>query len=246
MTTQPSTVTIRTALVGAVPISAPVFVFGISFGVLASAADVTGWQAALMCLTVFAGSSQFAALSILAAGGSPAAAVFSGALLNLRYLATGAAVRPVLRGGRLRRSLEAQLVVDESFAVAVAASDEGEPPNRVALLVTGVALYVAWVAGSVTGSAVGPVLGDPVDLGLDAAFPALFVALLWTLLRRRSDWVMAAAGGVVALVVAPFTPPGVPLAAAAVAGLVLAGRTGGDDDRGAASTAGDGLPDGGT
>jgi predicted branched-subunit amino acid permease len=90
------------------------------------------------------------------------------------------------------------------------------------LLVTGACLYVVWVAGTLIGVLFGPVLGDPKRFGLDAAFPAGFVALLWPLLSGRHAVRCAIAGGVVALVLAPFTPPGVPLAGAAVVGLWLA------------------------
>lgn len=203
-----------------VPVVAAVTVFGVSYGVLATAAGLAVWQAVLMSATVFAGSSQFAAVSVLAAGGAPAAAVVSGALLNARYLATGAAAARVLPGGRLRRFLLAQLVVDESYALAVAAGTPTRPERRT-LLLSGTGLWVGWVAGSAVGGLLGPVVGEPTTLGLDAAFPALFVALLWPMLERRSAVTAAAVGLAAAAVLLPFTSPGVALAGAAVAGLVV-------------------------
>ena len=203
-----------------VPVVAAVTVFGVSYGVLATAAGLAVWQAVLMSATVFAGSSQFAAVSVLGAGGAPAAAVVSGALLNARYLATGAAAARVLPGGRLRRFLLAQLVVDESYALAVAAGTPTRPERRT-LLLSGTGLWVGWVAGSAVGGLLGPVVGEPTTLGLDAAFPALFVALLWPMLERRSAVTAAAVGLAAAAVLLPFTSPGVALAGAAVAGLVV-------------------------
>ena len=73
-----------------------------------------------------------------------------------------------------------------------------------------------------TGTLLGPVLGDPKRLGLDAAFPALFLALLWPMLSGRHAVRCAVGGAAVALLLAPFTPPGIPLAGAAVVGLWLA------------------------
>lgn len=209
----------RSTLLAALPVALAVGVFGVSYGVLATAAGVPAAATLAMSAFVFAGSSQFAFVAVIAGGGGPLAAALSGTLLNLRYLATGAAVAPVLPGGPLRRGLLAQLVVDESYAVGVAAGEPGRP-DRFALLAAGALVWICWFVGSALGLALGPVLGDPVRLGLDAAFPALFVALLWPMLTGRAVRI-ALAGAVVALVLAPLTPAGVPLAGAAAAGLVL-------------------------
>jgi 4-azaleucine resistance transporter AzlC len=210
----------RAILLSAAPIALAVFVFGASFGVLALAVHLPGWTAVLMSALVFAGSAQFAAVGVLAAGGGVVAAILAGALLNLRFIATGIAVAPVLPGSRWRRALLAQLVIDESYALGTAAGVPGRPDRRT-LLLSGIELYVAWIAGTTLGVLLGPVLGDPKRLGLDAAFPAGFVALLWPMLARPNAIRCAVAGIVIALVLAPFTPAGVPLAGAAVAGVWL-------------------------
>jgi 4-azaleucine resistance transporter AzlC len=212
---------VRALLLAATPIAAAVFVFGMSFGVLAVAARLPAWSAVLMSVLVFAGSAQFAAIGVIAAGGSVLTAVFAGALLNLRFVATGIAVAPSLPGGRLLRSLLAQLSIDESYAMSARAGPPGRPDGRT-LLVTGTLLYAVWVIGTSIGALLGPVLGDPKRLGLDAAFPAGFVALLWPMLSGRRAVRCAMGGLLAALLLAPFTPPGIPLAGAAVVGLWLA------------------------
>ena len=211
----------RQILLAAAPIAIAVFVFGASFGVLAVAARLPTWSVVLMSVLVFAGSAQFAALGVIAAGGSVLTAIFAGALLNLRFIATGIAVARSLPGARLLRSLLAQLSIDESYAMSVRAGEPGRPDGRT-LLVTGALLYVVWVFGTLIGALLGPVLGDPKRLGLDAAFPAGFVALLWPMLAGRHAVRCAIGGAAVALALAPFTPPGIPLAGAAVVGLWLA------------------------
>ncbi len=208
-------------LQAAAPIAIAVFVFGASFGVLAVAGHLPGWSVVLMSGLVFAGSAQFAALGVISAGGSVLTAIFAGALLNLRFIATGIAVARSLPGGRFLRSVLAQLSIDESYAMSVRAGAPGRPDGRT-LLLTGVCLYVVWIAGTLIGVLFGPVLGDPKRFGLDAAFPAGFVALLWPLLSGRHAVRCAIGGAVAALLLAPFTPPGIPLAGAAVVGLWLA------------------------
>ena len=102
----------------ALPIAITVPLFGISFGVLARAADMGVVAPIVMSATTFAGSSQFAVASIFGEGGGLAAAIVAALLLNARYAAIGVSVAPLFRGSRVRRLLEAQLIVDESWASA--------------------------------------------------------------------------------------------------------------------------------
>jgi 4-azaleucine resistance transporter AzlC len=193
------------------PIAVAVPLFGVSFGVLARAADMGVVAPIVMSATTFAGGAQFAVVSILEEGGSLAAAIVAALLLNARYAAIGISVAPIFRGSRLRRLLESQLIVDESWALS--ARPDGTFDRRV-LLGAGLTLYVTWVLGTALGVLGGSFLGDPERLGLDAAFPALFLALLAGQLGSRRAVAAALAGGGIALILLPFTPPGVPIIAA--------------------------------
>jgi 4-azaleucine resistance transporter AzlC len=165
----------------------------------------------VMSATTFAGAAQFAAASVLDEGGSVLAAVAAAVLLNARYAAISLAVVPAFRGGPARRLLESQLIVDESWAVSQLGG--GRIERRV-LVGAGLVLFPFWVGGTALGVLFGDVLGDPERLGLDAAFPALFLALLAFQLVNRRTVLAAVAGGLVALVLLPLTPPGVPVIAA--------------------------------
>src|SRR2546430_11855067 len=88
-------------------------------------------------------------------------------------------------------------------------------------MVTGISLYVVWIAGTLIGALLGPVLGDPNRLGLDAAFPAGFVALLWPMLSGRHAVRCAIGGGGAAPALAPVLPPGGALAGGAPLGVLL-------------------------
>jgi 4-azaleucine resistance transporter AzlC len=209
---------VGSSLTLALPLAAVVGVFGISFGVLAAGTAGFGALAALtMSATTFAGSAQFAAISVLAAGGQLLPAVVAAVLLNLRYLPIGISVAPSLRGGWLQRFLRAQLVVDESWAVSARAG--GRFDSRV-LVVVGLTLYAAWVIGTAVGVITGAALGDPNRLGLDGAFPALFLALLAPQLRNRRAVASALLGAAIALTLVPFAPAAVPIIAAAFAALI--------------------------
>jgi 4-azaleucine resistance transporter AzlC len=193
-------------------------VFGMSFGVLAVTSGLSVLQACAMSLLVFTGASQFAVVGVLGSGGSPAAALASALLLAARNGAYGLAMAPVVRGSLPRRLLAAQLVIDESTALALAQGKREVQEH--AFWVTGVAIFVCWNLGTLLGALGGSAIGDPARFGLDAAFPAGFVVLLVPHLRRLEGRVAAALGALVALVLVPLAPPGVPVIAAGLAALV--------------------------
>jgi 4-azaleucine resistance transporter AzlC len=191
--------------------------FGISFGLLTRAAG-WGWVAPIvMSATTFAGSAQFAAASILSAGGTVAAAIAAGLLLNSRYAPIGVTVAPWLGGSVWSRLLRAQLVVDESWALAAEGGGRFDPK---VLVGAGLGLYIAWVGGTAIGAIGGQALGDPSRFGLDAAFPALFLGLLAPQIRDHRALLAAVLGGGIAFALTPLAPAGVPIIAASVACLL--------------------------
>src|SRR5215472_16446822 len=62
---------------------------GASFGALTVSGGLPTWVPVAMSVLVFAGGAQFAAAGVVLAGGSPAAAVLAGLLLNARILPFG-------------------------------------------------------------------------------------------------------------------------------------------------------------
>src|SRR4051794_16307104 len=93
---------IRAGMREGLPLVLPTFALGISFGVLAQ--PVMGSAAPIvMSIVVFSGAAQFAALTVLAAGGGVVTAILAGMLMNLRWLPMGFAVGPFLTGSPLRR-----------------------------------------------------------------------------------------------------------------------------------------------
>ena len=200
----------------AVPFILPTFAIGASFGVLAE--PVIGATAAIvMSFVVFAGAAQFAAVSVLIDGGGVAAAVSAGLLINTRFLPMSFAAAPALRGSRLRKAVEAQAIVDASWAIA----NRGDGTfDREILLGATLPQALAWWSGTILGALGGGLLGDPEALGLDAIFPAFYLALLVGELRSRAAVTAALLGAAIALTLVPVAPPGVPVLAAAAASLL--------------------------
>jgi predicted branched-subunit amino acid permease len=197
------------------PVGLPTFLLGVSFGVLAI--PVMGSVApVVMSILVFSGAAQFAALTVLGAGGAAGAAIVAGVLMNARWLPMGFAIGPSLPGGRLARAVQGQAIVDASFVL----SSRGDGSFDRGILLGATAIQgLGWVSGTLLGVIAGPSLPDPLDLGLDAVFPAFYLTLLVHEARGRRPVTVAALGAAITLALMPAVPVGLPIIAATAAAL---------------------------
>jgi predicted branched-subunit amino acid permease len=207
---------VRSGIRAALPIALPTLLLGVSFGVLAR--PVMGPIAPIvMSVVVFSGAAQFAALSVLAAGGAAGAAIAAGVLMNARWLPMGFAIGPSLPGGVGARAAQAQAIVDASFAMA----SRGDGTfDRGLLLGATIVQGVGWITGTVIGVIGGPVIADPKALGLDGIFPAFYLTLLVAEARGRPALMAAGIGAAITLTLMPFVPVGLPIIVASVGALI--------------------------
>ena len=193
-------------------------VFGVSFGLIAVTSGLSPLKACAMSLLIFTGASQYAAVGVVAVGGSPAAAIAAALFLGARNAVYGLAMAPILKGRLPRRLLAAHLVIDESTALSTAQDNPGM--QEAAFWAGGIGVFVFWNLGTLAGALGGRFIGDPRVWGLDAAFPAAFVALLVPHLRKVGGWQAALLGGAMALVLSPLLPAGIPIVCASLATVV--------------------------
>ncbi|MFE5570636.1 AzlC family ABC transporter permease [Amycolatopsis japonica] len=194
-------------------------IVGISYGAIAVGSGFPIWAPMLLSVLVFAGASQFMFVGIIAAGGSPVAAVAAGLLANARHLPFGFAIGDVLGKRWSSRVVGSHLMIDESVAFALAQHDEER--RKAAYWVCGIGLFVCWNVGVLAGAYAGTAISDTDAFGLDAAFPAVLLALVLPSLRDRAARLPVLVGVAVALATTPFLPAGLPVLLALVG--VLAG-----------------------
>jgi predicted branched-subunit amino acid permease len=194
--------------------------YGVAFGAASVAAGFTPAQSSVSSLLTFTGGSQFAIAGVIAGGGTAAAALGSGFLLGARNTLYAVRLQSLLDARGWMRPIAALLTIDESTAMALGQSQPRL--SRLAFWWTAGAVYLFWNIATLVGALGAQALGDPKRFGLDAAVPAAFLALVAPRLRagalpRR----VALAGGLIAVLLIPLTPPGVPVLAACAA-LVVA------------------------
>ncbi|WP_435106522.1 AzlC family ABC transporter permease [Arhodomonas sp. AD133] len=192
-----------------VPVCVAYTLVGLSFGAIATSSGVPLAVPIVLSLLVFAGSAQFAAVGIVLAGGSAAAAIVTGLMINARLMAYGFAVRDALGRSLCRRLLSAHLMTDVNTAIAL---QQDQPAHRRALFwQSGMAIFIVWNLAVAAGGIAGRHIADANAFGLDAALPAILFALIRPNLTDSATQRACALGSVTTLVTIPVLPPGLPV-----------------------------------
>lgn len=209
--------------------------YGVSFGAIAVSSGFSLWQTCALSLFVFTGASQFALVGVVASGGAPSSGAATALLLGTRNTLYGLKLAPLLHLRGVRRLAAAQLLIDESTAMALKPKNPDDAP--LGFFATGGSVFVLWNVATLVGGLAGNAIGDTATYGLDAAVPAAFLALLWPRLDSGKKRLTAIAAAMLALVLVPNARPGLPIIAAAGVALLAAVRS---DDPTAVRPAGEG------
>ncbi len=178
---------------------------GMAFGVLAQKSGLNVLEIGMMSLIVFAGSSQFIAVSMISEGASIIAIIMTTFVVNLRHLLMSSALAVRLgRRSRLKLTLFGYGVTDESFAVNFSRFQSGDW-NLKRCLVVNHSANLVWILCTMAGGFGGQYIPEGA-LGLDYALIAMFICLL---VYQLKDWVTvltAAISGALAVLLALLVP----------------------------------------
>jgi len=197
---------------------------GMAFGVLAQKAGLTPLQIGLMSILVFAGSSQFIAVSMLTGGASVPAIVTTTFVVNMRHVLMSSALAVYLRAAhRGLLALYAYGVTDESFAVNLPRFNARNWSLSRALVVNHAANFT-WFVSTVAGGVGGRFIPEGA-LGIDYALIAMFICLLIYQIRKPIHLITAVGAGVTAVGLALVVPGNTYIVIAAIvaatAGVIL-------------------------
>lgn len=176
---------------------------GMAFGVLLVDLGYAWWWAPVMGVVIFAGSAQFLAVSLLAAGAGAFDAFVATLLLNLRHVFYGLTVLDRYRALRRGRSYAIFGLTDETFSLLA-----GSPPHaRDGNYVLGLTALNQgwWVLGCALGALVGGSLPFSTE-GLAFSLTALFAVLLVEQLFKGFRGGSLALAGLGALACLAFLP----------------------------------------
>ena len=176
--------TLKRGMSAAWPICLGYLPIDMALGVLGQKAGLHPLAIGLMSLVVFAGSSQFIAVSMISSGMPPLTIILTTFVVNLRHLLMSSALAVPFRGQRRRLlTLFAYGVTDESFAVNYPKFLAGDWHIGHGLVVNHAA-NITWIISTVIGGYGGQYIPEGA-FGIDYALIAMFICLLIFQLRGR-------------------------------------------------------------
>ncbi|MCE5286348.1 MAG: AzlC family ABC transporter permease [Pelosinus sp.] len=189
------------------PILLGVIPFGITCGVMGLTAGLTSLETIMMSIFVFAGASQFVAITMFGAGITGfGLIVFTTLLVNLRHMLMGASLAKYLvKQSLFRQVLLSFLLTDEAYAVTISRIHQGGYSSAYQFGVS-ISLYITWALSTIAGVLVGSYIPNPLAWGLDFAMPATFLVLLFPRLTDRCSIVVCVVAGLISIAGVLYLP----------------------------------------
>ena len=204
-----------------VPVLVGVIPFGVVTGVLMMSVGIAPLDGWLMSMIMVSGAAQVAMVDLMSRDTSAAVIIFTGLVINLRFLMYSAGMGPYLRGvPPLRKGLLCYMLTDQAFALSMVEFNRRDSLVHKVSFYAGAALvmYTVWMGAVVAGILLGSAI--PTSWQLDFAVPLTFMALLAPSIRDRTYGFAALASAAVA-VLANGLPSGLGLLVGAGVGIAL-------------------------
>lgn len=167
----------RHGLRDGVPICLGYFAVSFAFGIFATGAGLSIWEAVLLSMTNVTSAGQLAAVPIIATGGSLIELAVTQLVINLRYalmsLSLSQRLAPAVR--LLDRFTVSFVNTDEVFAVSSAQPEPLGPRYLYGLILTP---YLGWTSGTLVGAVAGNLLPPFVISALGIAIYGMFIAII--------------------------------------------------------------------
>ena len=182
----------RKALKAAFPYTIPIFAglwfLGLAYGVYMNVSGFSFWYPMLMSLTIFGGSLEFVAVTMLLAPFAPVQTFVMTLLIQARHLFYGISMLDRFRGLGRKRFYLIFGMCDETFSINYTAEiPEGVDRGWFMFFVT-LLNHFYWFSGAAIGGLVGSLLNFNTE-GLDFVMTAMFVVIfLEQWMKEKKHW----------------------------------------------------------
>lgn len=167
---------IKAGMIAGIPLFIGFLPIAMTFGILSKNAGLSFLETSLFSALVFAGSSQFIALSLFIAGAGLASIVFTTFLVNFRHFLMSASLATKLEiKNKIWLPIISFGVTDESFSIASFKQGELTKEFFISLQIVS---YFGWVGGTILGFLLGGVLPEILRTSMEVALYAMFIAIL--------------------------------------------------------------------
>ena len=167
---------IKTAFIKSLPVMAGYVVLAIGFGILMKEAGYGLFWSFLMSFTIYAGSMQYVAVSLLSSGASLISAALTTLMVNARHLFYGVSMIDKYKDAGKKKPYLIFALTDETYSLLCGDDyPEGEDRHWYSFFVS-LFNQCYWVIGSIIGSILGSLITFN-TAGIDFSMTALFVTV---------------------------------------------------------------------
>ena len=161
------------------PLAFSAAAYGLAFGVFSAEAGFSAIEITLMSITVFAGTSQIAAVDSFSTSQAIWGSVLAAAVLNLRYIGIMATMPSILTHTPwLSRILAIHLTADENWAQTLTAKQQDPSIGVGYHMGAGVTLLLFWIVATCVGNVLGSTLPAWSNAAVGFTFTAAFIGML--------------------------------------------------------------------
>ncbi len=168
--------------------------FGLVFGAMGHAQGLADWVILSISIFVFAGASQFIAITMLATGAALPVIVLTVFIVNLRHMLYSVSLIPIVQGLTQKwRWPMAFALTDETFAVVYNKMSLSGTHQHLPIYYLGSAvfMYLNWILCTWIGILLGSQLPSLTSFGLDIAMVVAFIGIVVPNLKLPSHWLCA-------------------------------------------------------
>ena len=198
---------IKRAFSAAFPKTLPVLAgysfLGMTYGIYLNTVGLPLWFPVIMTLTIFSGSAEIIAVTLLGASFDPLNALVIALMTGARYLFYGISMLDKYKGQGWKKFFLIYETVDETFSINFQSVISPDVDKGWFMLFVTWLDHLYWIFGSLMGALLGSLIGFDTS-GLDFVVTAMFVVIFlnqWMTEKKHPSEMIGALSAVLCLVV---------------------------------------------
>ncbi len=191
--------TLKHSFKASVPVMAGYIILGMGFGILLQSKGYGWWWAALMSITIYAGSMQYVAIDLISGGATLITTAIMTLMVNIRHLFYGITMLEKYKNTGKKKPYLIYSLTDETFSLVCSPVLPDTVDKNLYYLLVSLFDQFYWVLGSVIGGIVGSAITFN-TAGIDFSMTALFVVIFVDQWEKTKQHLPAITGGVISII----------------------------------------------
>lgn len=191
--------TLKYAFISSLPVMAGYVVLGMGFGVLLQDKGYAWWWAALMSVTIYAGSMQYVAVDLLAGGATLIAGALMTVMVNIRHLFYGLTMIEKYEDTGKKKPYLIFALTDETYSLVCAPEIPEGVNEKLYYFYVSLMNQSYWITGSIIGAIAGASLSFN-SAGIDFSMTALFVVIFVEQWEKTKQHIPAITGVAISVI----------------------------------------------